>query len=84
MCGPLREKSDVEPSDVSDVESASDNGCPIGVAGSPRLQAKAKRQRKAAKNAAKAARKREREKFEQEKANLARGGRAAKRAMQNA
>ena len=54
------------------------------MAGSPRLQAKAKRRRKAAKEAAKAARKRERQMFEQEKANLGRGGRAAKRAMQNA
>ena len=69
----------LELSDSDDDESA-----PIGCVGSPRLAAKAKRQKKAAKAAARAAREKERAEIEAAKASLARSGRAAKRAMAGA
>jgi hypothetical protein len=69
---------------ADDESSDDENGIPIGTMGSPRLAAKAKKQRKEAKAAAKAAQQAEEAKFEAEKAALARLARSMKRAMDKA
>ena len=79
--GPSTEDPDAEFFDLPSDDESEDESCPIGSVGSPRLLAKAKKQKKAAKEAAKAARAQEREDIERLKSNLARGGRAAQRAI---
>ena len=60
------------------------DGAPIGVQGSPRVAAMAKKREKEAMAAAKAAQEAEKAKLEAEKAALARHARVAKRAMDTA